>query len=317
MTKTIIKISISVLLLTFLLWKSDLSSLWNQIADVNLFTLVVSMAAYYLGQALSSLRWQWILNEEGVSVSFKYLFVSYMTGMFVNNFMPTSIGGDVVKTYDIYRLTKNSSLSFFSVFFERFSGLIALVLLSWLGISRYFFIFPSAVLVGWLAINIAIALVILCFAYRAAGQWILQIMQNGKWDKVMKIPREMLERLLNYQKKKGLLRKLIFISFPIQLIIIMIYWQIALSIGVSLPFSFYLFSVPLITVISLAPISFGGLGVREGLTVMFFSTVGIAKEAALSISLIFLAITYLVSLLGGLFIIFSRGTSLKKPQISV
>lgn len=269
--------------------------------------------ALFLAQAMSSLRWQWILKADSAKIPLKELFSSYMIGMFVNNFMPTSIGGDVIKTYDIYRLTKDSSLSVASVFFERFTGLIALVLLSWIGANSYLFSFSTPVIAGWIFINMACIFVIMSLILKAWGEWILRLVEVQRFGKIMKVIRLSYERLVAYQNRRALLAKLLIISFPIQLLTIIIYQQVAFAIGVSLPFIFFLFTIPFIILISLFPISFGGLGVREGTTVLIFSMAGVSTDAALSISLIYLSIMYIVSLTGGLLLIF-RGIKISQMQ---
>lgn len=100
-----------------------------------------------------------------------------------------------------------------------------------------------------------------------------------------------------------LLLKLLFVSFPIQIATIFIYKIIFASMDISVFFLVFLLSVPLIILISLLPISFGGLGVREGMTVFVFSMAGVPKDTALSVSLVYLSVIYLVSLIGGFFLI--------------
>jgi uncharacterized protein (TIRG00374 family) len=116
-----------------------------------------------------------------------------------------------------------------------------------------------------------------------------------------------------YKNKKALLLKLIFVSFPIQLATIMIYQQISIAMDIHLPFVFYLFSIPLIILISLLPISLGGLGVREATTVLVFSIGGISTNPALAVSLVYMSIYYMVSLIGGGLLIF-RGAGITETR---
>lgn len=303
MIKNLLKISTSLLLVIFLVWISDLSCVWNLIKTVQWPAILVCIVILLLAQALSSLRWRWILKSEGADIPFKTLFASYMVGMFVNNFLPTTIGGDVVKTYDIYRLTKNSSLSIVSVFLERFSGLVALILLSCLGAL---FLLPNSsgfVIGGWLFISSACIIIIVCIFHETTARWVLRILKVLMIGDIGSVLRLSFERLNLYKNKKMLLLKLLFVSFPIQIATIFIYKIIFASMDISVFFLVFLLSVPLIILISLLPISFGGLGVREGMTVFVFSMAGVPKDTALSVSLVYLSVIYLVSLIGGFFLI--------------
>lgn len=311
MKKKLLKLSASFCLIGLLLWISDIPSVWQQIQKVDVFIILECMAALCLAQVISSLRWQWILVAEGAKIPLKKLFSSYMIGMFVNNFMPTSIGGDIIKAYDIYRWTKDASLSVVSVFFERFTGLVALILLSWIGITFFMTNFyTTSFLVGsWIFINMACIIVIMIFFHKSWFQLVLKRMEIRRLEKVGKLLRLCYDKLIAYKNRKYLVVKILIVSFPIQLVTIMIYQQISVEIGIHLPFVFFLFTVPLIILISLLPVSFGGLGVREGATICTFSVAGVPTDVALSVSLIYMSITYLVSLIGG-FLMILRNTKI-------
>jgi hypothetical protein len=71
------------------------------------------------------------------------------------------------------------------------------------------------------------------------------------------------------------------------------------AIGMTVPVGYYFLFVPLATVIGMLPISLAGLGVREGAFVALFVTAGASKEQALALSLVWFAVTVMVSLIGG------------------
>jgi len=67
------------------------------------------------------------------------------------------------------------------------------------------------------------------------------------------------------------------------------------------PIIYFLMFVPIINIASAIPISvFGGSGVREAGFVILFGSVGVAKEEALSLSLLLFAIMCLTSIIGGI-----------------
>jgi hypothetical protein len=70
-----------------------------------------------------------------------------------------------------------------------------------------------------------------------------------------------------------------------------------------LPFFIY---VPIINVVSMIPISFNALGIREYFYVLLFARAGVAGETSLAVSLVSFFLLFLLSLLGGLFFIFYR-----------
>lgn len=300
--KILLKLFVSLCLFCVLIGSSDLNSLWHQFKQIDLLTLWGCVAALCLAQFLSSLRWQWILTANNSKIPLSTLFGSYMAGMFLNNFVPTSIGGDVFKTYDIYRLTQNLSLGLVSVFIDRLAGVIALLSLSWFGAVSILSTTPLWAKGIWFAIN-ALFIVLLLIMFnvdRISGT--PRIFSISYIAKIAETLQKSHELFVYNKEKKKLVLKLLVISFPVQLVTIIIYQQVAAEMDVNLPFYCFLFIVPMITIVSLAPISLGGLGVREAMTVLLLTDYNVSTEASLSISLIVLLVTYTTSIIGGFFL---------------
>ena len=74
---------------------------------------------------------------------------------------------------------------------------------------------------------------------------------------------------------------------------------LANAVGVDLPFSTAFVLAPIVLLLSMAPISIGGWGVREGLTVLAFSFANVAPTNSLAISLLFGILTIIGNLPGG------------------
>lgn len=306
----ILKVSVSLfIIIILLLFLSDPSAVWQNVKKVSINKIFILISVIIVSQAISSLRWQWILESEGVKIRFNTLFASYMIAMFVNNILPTSVGGDFVKIIDIYRITKNASVSMISVFFDRLIGLVALIFLSWIGMFFAIRMFSSPVLWGWIGINFICIIITILFLNETIIFSIIQYLENRKaFSKLGKTLRLLYQRLILYKNKKYFLMKILIVSIPIQFNLIIIYHQIALSMSIFIPFIFYLFAIPFILIVSLFPISLGGLGVREAASVFVFSIAGVSEDAALSMALVATSITYLASLLGGIMFLF-RGSN--------
>ena len=72
------------------------------------------------------------------------------------------------------------------------------------------------------------------------------------------------------------------------------------GIGIKLPLPFYFVSLPLVILITLIPISFNGIGVREGAFIYFFGLKGVGAEPALGLGLLFFSVQVALSLIGGM-----------------
>jgi uncharacterized membrane protein YbhN (UPF0104 family) len=101
-------------------------------------------------------------------------------------------------------------------------------------------------------------------------------------------------------KNKYVLLKLISIIFIYQNCGIIAIYLIGASLNVSVPLVYYFIFCPLISIISLLPVSIAGIGVREGGFVYFFTRVGASKPEALSIALLLFFEAICMALIGGI-----------------
>lgn len=78
----------------------------------------------------SCLKWKVLLEQQIERVNFLFLMRTYLIGYFFTNLMPSNVGGDVVRSYYIGRYIGNQSQAAVSVFIERFSGILLLLVLA-------------------------------------------------------------------------------------------------------------------------------------------------------------------------------------------
>jgi uncharacterized protein (TIRG00374 family) len=131
----ILKILVSLSLIAILVYTIDLQKVLHYFQTFNLAYLPLIILFIILNYIISSVRWKSLLihqNSQGVSVW--YLTSLYFIGSFFNNFMPTSIGGDVFKVYTLGKKLNNVSDAFSATFMERFTGLISLVFIAIFGL---------------------------------------------------------------------------------------------------------------------------------------------------------------------------------------
>jgi uncharacterized membrane protein YbhN (UPF0104 family) len=203
------------------------------------------------------------------------LFKFYLIGMFFNIFLPGAIGGDVTRVYNAskkYDITVKKSTLF--VFIERIVGLVSVVLIFCLGsliISDYYEMLNYDRSLLFLIIAIIIIAII------------------------------SLKKYLN--KKIDIDYKLITIIFLLSILgqfgdilIVRLFCY-----DFSIPVTTYQIMVimPLVYISSIIPISFGGLGVREGTMAVLFSFIGIDSSIAVLISLLVYFVKFCVGVIGG------------------
>jgi len=103
-----LRLAVSAALLTFLLRGARLSEFAEVVNRADRAQLGAGLLLVVVALVVSAYKWQWLLIAQNVRVPLGKLFTSYLVGLFFNNFLPTNIGGDVVRMYDIAQYRESS-----------------------------------------------------------------------------------------------------------------------------------------------------------------------------------------------------------------
>ncbi len=297
----IIKTLISVGLLALVFSRVDISQTWKHFQSLSL-PFVAFALIYYTGcQWLSCWRWQVILRSCGYFLPISSLLTSYFAGMFLNIFLPGALGGDFYRVYRVAKETKDSEAALVSVFMERFTGLFALSSLAVLGLVPAFKIIGSwdiiflffgcvSALVGGVTLIVSPRLLIL------AEPWLQKFGLNSLSARLAKI--QILFR--QFAQNRQALMLSISLSLVLTLAIVFYHYLIAMQLKIPISYLELLVFIPIVAVITLLPISLGGLGVKEGLWAYLFSRIGLTVEQALLLSITVTILGWLLSLPGGI-----------------
>jgi hypothetical protein len=129
----LIKIAVSGGLLYLLLSNVDLGRLWTVARTASIPWLAAGLALYLLMVLLSAWRWGTLLRAQDVDLSFGKLTNSFLVATFFNNFLPSNIGGDVIRIRDTARPAGSKTLATTVVLIDRGLGLLGLVFVAALG----------------------------------------------------------------------------------------------------------------------------------------------------------------------------------------
>ncbi|MCA9302419.1 flippase-like domain-containing protein [Candidatus Nomurabacteria bacterium] len=295
-----IKILFSLVLITVIVLKVDREELVSNIRlmDYRFIPLIVLLLV--LNYVVSSYRWKALLvfkNLKPVNVAF--LTRLYFIGAFFNNFMPTSMGGDVYKVLRLGKKIGNNAHAFTATFMERFTGFVALILISYFGLIRtwgfWVEMIPESLSINPILLKLFETGVILGFWIASFAGFIALKVISSKIPFLSKIYNSLLE----YRSNRRTLFFAVLTSFVVQFIAIFTQYFIFISLGADLKISYALFTLPIVTLASFFIPSLNGVGVQDALYIQLFSLVGISTEAALSASIIYHLSRLGVSLIGG------------------
>jgi hypothetical protein len=122
----IVKAAVSGGLLWLLFSRVDVPRLWSVARNASPAWLGWALTIYLVMVVSSVWRWGLLLRAQGIHLGFGWLSSSFLVAMFFNNFLPSNIGGDVVRVADTSRSTGSKTLAATIVLVDRGIGLGAL-----------------------------------------------------------------------------------------------------------------------------------------------------------------------------------------------
>lgn len=283
--KVLLRIVISVSLISYLVYKQDISKIRENVIAFNFAYLFAGLCLLLLGTYVSSIRWKTILRTSNVDVGVWRLFVLYLKGYFYNNFLPTQMGGDVYKAVSVGNVVKDQSLGLFSVFMDRFSGLIMLLVVGMFGISSLYGVPGVLGAILLLVVGLAVYFPVLKLVAK-------KIRFFRKFEEA--------SRMLIKNKSHGAL--ILLYSLLIQAFSFALNYVLFLGVGIHLPFWSIIAYLPITSLATLIP-SFNGFGTQEGVYAVLFSGVGVTAELSITVSIMIHVIRLSMSLFGGLLIL--------------
>ena len=281
---------------------TDASAIAGELARVKLEPVVVGVLLYMAGQAVSSWKWQILLQPVRLDVPFLKVLAFYFTGMFFNLFLPTIVGGDAVKAVLLARETGAPARATMSVFMERNVGLCALLVVA-IGAAE---LAPPVELFG---MSLRVLTWLLAAGYGAANAVLLSPLVYRIVDRLVAATPlagvrhradSLYQAIVPYKNARGRILAAVGLSFIFQGVVIAVVFLNARALALDIPVAAVAVFVPLISLAGMVPVSVNGLGVREALYILLFGRLGVPVETAVSLALLYLAVTFLASLPGGL-----------------
>jgi glycosyltransferase 2 family protein len=294
------KVAVSLALLVYLFSITDLAALKERVRTGDTFLLVLAMALYGLIIAISIWRWKLLLHTQGYRATMSHLSASYLVATFFNNFLPSNIGGDVIRVRDSSRLTGSTTTSVAVVVIDRILGFGALYALA---VGAYLAGGPSVrALAGALPALIALGVVFSTFAYIFFRPGTARRAMAALGLSRLPWARSKFEVVQNavhvYREEVGAVWTALLGSVALQALVVYYYYNIARSLRIPLPLSACFLMVPLCSLVQALPISFNGWGVRESVFIVYFAQVGLPRESAMAFSLVGAGLMVLLSLSG-------------------
>jgi uncharacterized protein (TIRG00374 family) len=298
----LLKVVVSGGLLWLLLGKVDLARLWEYGRHASAPWLVTALGLYLAMILVSSWRWQVLLDAQSFHVAGSRLVNSYLVATFFNNFLPSNIGGDVIRIRDTVAESGSKTKATTIVLMDRGIGLLGLVLVAAVAATVAGDTFtrgmPLMVPLLWLAFLAGLAVATPLVLWPAAVTVLLAPLRRIHQEWVGERIARMTDTLGRFGKAPFALFKCFAGAVAVQLILVGFYAAIARSMGIPASPWHLAVVVPVSFIVQMAPLSLNGFGVREAVFTYYFSRMGLPPETALAVSFMGAALIMLFSLSG-------------------
>lgn len=275
------------------LWLSvDPRQVATTLARIDIFYLLLALLAQWVGMGLSVAKWRRFLALEGIAARTSYLFQVYLIGSFWNNFLPSSVGGDVVRSLYTARAFGSRAGAVRSIVFERLTGLLSIIVLCAMAVPFLIVQHPRTLqLFDHPLFVMAMVGVVVVVAVFGQTCW------RG-------FPR-LRERAIRLLTPPPPLRRpapwlvSMLLSLLFQANVALILWLVGRSLQIEVGWWPVWLCAPVLSLISMVPVTINGFGVREAGFVALFSLYGVATADALVWSVVVYATVAIAGLPGG------------------
>jgi uncharacterized membrane protein YbhN (UPF0104 family) len=253
-----LRIGGSAVALALLLRFLPLGELWTTLRRLPLQLWIFVVAGYLTAHLIAASKWRLMVNIGGASLSFRQAVRCYASGLFSTLFLPSVIGGDVVRAGLALRSGRSKAAVIVGSFLDRIIDFLALALLAASGVvlapgalapeSRHIFLAVGA------AIAVVAILLVAIVAWFPARRFSFR-MRRG----LVRLRRA----AYSVRRQPQYIVSALCLALVVQGSFIWLTARVAEASHLQLPFRAWLFAWPLAKLSALVPLTQGGIGVRE------------------------------------------------------
>lgn len=309
--KFIIRCVISCLLLGYLLYREyqrgNLFAVWNALKTANPLWIIVSFSLHIIGFLLTAYRWQMLLAARGTHLPAWYLIRSVLIGIFFNNFLPSTVGGDVYRACDTAQHVGSKTESMTVVAVERLTGMFALGMFAlfalFLGFSHF-----GQVPIVWAALGglFLVFLVFLAAMNHRVAKAVKTVFEHPETihipllQKIQAKLQQVYDALSVYKRNTRVMCVAFLLALLLQVNVIVHYYFISYALDLSVPLLYFFLIIPVVTVVLMVPIFINGIGGREAAYILLLGQFDVTSAQAIAFSWIAFGMILVQGIGGGI-----------------
>jgi hypothetical protein len=306
MRNTIIRVLLTVVLLGWLLTKVDLASVGAILAQTRPVWLTLAIVANLVALLLAVWRWRVLLAGMGVPQRFGNLLRIVLVGTFFSMFLPSSVGGDIMKMVLIAPDARRREAAVSSVLMDRVVGMAVTILVGLLAVLFLPSVWGDTTIIGTLVVAtglfcLGVAALFSRTLFNLLGRLTPGFIWRRVGDKLLKAH----QSIVDLRGRPDVLLGSATISGLRQVAICGSVFCAGQAFGIAASPVAYFAIIPITLAITVLPVAINGLGLQDNALILLLGTVGVSSAEALSLSIFIHAMRNLTGLVGGL--VFAAG----------
>jgi uncharacterized protein (TIRG00374 family) len=316
MAKNLLRVLVSVVFIALFIYavRDDIPTIIHALKNVNRPLTIVSILIFLSTVLILSRRLQLIFAAEDVPIKLRETSNLTFVGYFFNNFLPTSVGGDIVKAICASKVTRQPVKSVTSVLMDRIFGLSTFIVIPALSLC---FILdkitnPYVPMLVYSFLAFAFFCFFMLFNRSLARRFAFVEKLLGYLHLAEKV-RKIYDGLHNFKNHKGVVVQAILLSLVGQSVSIVVLYLLAMALGADANIIYFFILIPVVHLVSMAP-SLGGLGIRENAYIYFLSPY-IGRESAAALGILWLGLLLILSVMGGIIYLVRHDYHFKMKEV--
>ena len=268
------------------------------LARVPPIRFAIILALYLCAHAVGILKWRMVVNTAGAQLDFSTSAQCYLGGLFGTLFLPSIIGGDVVRLAVGLRQSPRPAAVLAGNIIDRFIDVVAQATLVFVGL----FLLPGSLpeQFSGLATKILFIFAAAIFAIAVFLFLLRKTLFAGRSRRFLRRLARLRHALRSLRARPQVLVTGWILGVTIQATFILLNALLAMSCGLFQPFRVWLFAWPLAKIAALLPLTQGGMGIREAVLVALLLPFGATAPLVLAAGLMWEGVIIAGGLISGL-----------------
>lgn len=255
--------------------------------------LLLSLLLMFASRLAVTGRWHVLLRSGGLNISVGQSLRVTFSGLFATNFLPTTVGGDVIRLAGAMQLGFDGAISAASLVVDRLVGMTGMAMMLPFGVPALLASPTSPI--GFLKSH---GIYLMSILPASLSKWL-----QRTWDKSIRIIHRIVSALSLWLKQPRALLVSLGFSWINMLGLFSILWLLFKGQNEEIPFLLIGGLYSLVYFVTLLPFSINGLGIQElSMTFIFAHVAGVSMQSSLTVALLFRTMMMIASLPGAAFV---------------